>query len=410
MGRLATDSTPRRLDAAVEPAAPPAAASRRRPEPAPAAVWVLADDKLGHTTQSLGLADALGWPYEVKELRFNRLNRLSNRLLGAGLLGLDRRRSTPLSPPWPALVIGTGRRTVPVARWIGARSGGRTRLVQLGRKGADRADDFDLTVTCAHYGLPPHPRRVETLAPLAAITDQRVQASAERWRDLFGAAPRPHIALLVGGTSALHGLDAATAARMASEVSACVAAAGGTLYVVTSPRTGASAVDGLRAGLRAGDRLYRWRAGDPDNPYLGCLAVADVLVVTGDSESMLAEAAATAVPLYIYPLPARRGALRQRMRAWVGAQARQRDEASAAGPARRALTWSCARLLEHGVVRAPRDLAAMHRALIDGGFARRFGAPLDPAPRPPLCELERVAARVRALFVDGATGAAADRG
>jgi hypothetical protein len=400
MGRLAGDATPRPLAGAFD-----AAASPRRGHPrlaAPVGVWVLADDKLGHTTQSIGLADALGWPYVVKELRFNRLNRLSNRLLGAGRLALDRQRSTPLVPPWPELVIATGRRTGPVARWIGARGGGATRLVQLGRKGADRADDFDLTVTCTHYGMPAHARRIETLAPLAAITEQRLQAAGERWRDLFGAAPRPHVALLVGGTSALHQLRAAAAARMARDVSAFTAAAGGTLYVVTSPRTGAAAAEALRAGLADGDRFYRWQAGDPDNPYLGCLAVADVLVVTGDSESMLAEAAAIAAPLYIYPVPPRRGAPRQRMRAWVGARADRGDPPPAAGAASRGLAWLCKRLLAHGVVRAPRDLAAMHRALIEGDFARRFGAPLDPTPRPPLCELERVAARVRALFADGA--------
>ena len=389
MSCLAGDATPLSGDSPVAPAA-------ARARSAPPTVWVLADDKLGHTTQSLGLADALGWPYTVKELRFNGLNRLSNRLLGAGLLGLDRRRSTPLVPPWPDLVIATGRRSAPVARWVGARGAGATRLVQLGRKGADRADDFDLTVTCVHYGMPPHARRIETLAPLAAITEQRLQAAGERWRDLFGVAPRPHVALLVGGTSALHQLDAAAAARMARDVSAFTAAAGGALYAVTSPRTGGAAAEALQASLAPGDRLYRWRPGDPDNPYLGCLAVADVLVVTGDSESMLAEAAAIAAPLYIYPVPPRRGAARQRLREWVGAQAR--------GDAERGLGWLCARLLAHGLVRAPRDLAAMHRALVDAGIAHPFGAPLEATRRPPLCERERVAARVRALFGGSAAG------
>jgi len=392
---LASDPVAPRPEPVEEPRGLPGGPRRQAAAPGP--VWVLADDKLGHTTQSLGLADALGWPYEVKELRFTALNRLSNRLLGASLLALDQGRSTPLVPPWPGLVIATGRRTVPVARWIGARGGGQTRLVQLGRKGADRADDFDLTVTCAYYGMPPHARRVATLAPLAAITEGRVGAAALRWRDLFGGAPRPHVALLVGGTSALHTLDAATAARMAREVGRFTAAAAGSLYVVTSPRTGAAASEAMRAALTANDRIYEWRAGDPDNPYLGCLAVADVLVVTGDSESMLAEAAAVSAPLYIYPVPARRGAARQRLRAWIGNQAGGGD-AAAAGALRRVLARSCAGLLAHGLVRAPRDLGAMHQHLIERGGAHDFGAPLDRTPRPPLCELEKVAARVRALF------------
>src|SRR4030095_8274898 len=45
-------------------------------------VWVLTDDHPGNTTQSLGLAKALGWPYEVKALRFTSLIHLHDVLLG----------------------------------------------------------------------------------------------------------------------------------------------------------------------------------------------------------------------------------------------------------------------------------------------------------------------------------------
>ena len=251
IAQLADDSVPRTLAANALPASQERIRDAgQRLESGPPAVWVLADDKLGHTTQSVGLAEALGWPYATKELRFNALNRLSNRLLGAGLLTLDRRHSTPLLPPWPDLVIATGRQTAPVARWIGAQSHGRTRLVQLGRKGADRADDFDLSVTCSHFAMPPHPRRIETRAPLTAINDRKLQAASERWCDLFGSEPRPHVALIVGGTSALHRLDAETATRMGREVASFARAAGGSLFVVTSPRTGAAAGAALRAGMR----------------------------------------------------------------------------------------------------------------------------------------------------------------
>ena len=34
-------------------------------------VWVLADDRAGNVNQLLGIAEALGWPYERKEIRYN---------------------------------------------------------------------------------------------------------------------------------------------------------------------------------------------------------------------------------------------------------------------------------------------------------------------------------------------------
>lgn len=385
------------VDATLPAAAQVRDGARQAPSGEPV-VWVLADDKLGHTTQSVGLAEAVGWPHVLKELHFKGFNRLvSNRLLGATLVTLDQRRSAPLRPPWPDLVIATGRRTVPVARWIGVQNEGRTRLVQLGRKGADCAEHFDLSVTCSHFSMPRHPRRIETLAPLTAISDQRLNAAAERWHDLFDAQPHPHVALIVGGTSAMHRLDAESAARMGREVAGWVRAAGGSLFIVTSPRTGASASAALWAAVEDAGRFYEWRSGDAANPYLGCLAVADVLVVTGDSESMLAEAAASSASLYIYPLPERGNGLLPRLRVWVSRHARP-VQAHAAGHLRRRFQSLCALAIEHGWVRSQRDLAVMHRGLIEAGRARLFGAPLDIARREPLRELDQVAERVRGLL------------
>ena len=72
-------------------------------------VWVLADHKLGHTRQSIALAEELGWPYEIKQLYFNDQRRRSNYWLGATTSTLDNEKSADLSPPWPDLVIATGR-------------------------------------------------------------------------------------------------------------------------------------------------------------------------------------------------------------------------------------------------------------------------------------------------------------
>lgn len=380
-----------------------------RPAAMPPSVWILADHKLGHTTQSIGLADALGWPYEIKQLRFNRLQWLGNRLLGAGLLSLDRRGSQSIDPPFPDLVISTGRAAAPVARWIGKRSHGRTRLVQMGRRGVHhRPDAFDLSVVCGFFGLPTHAARMETLAPLTAIDDPALAEAAAQWADLFAGAPRPHVALLVGGSSSAHRLEAGTAAHMVSQVQAWTRAAGGTLHVVTSPRTGAPACAAMNAAmdhLGSSDRFYQWRARDPENPYRGCLAVADILVVTGDSESMIAEAAATTRALYLYPVPARAQGPRRRFQAWVAARANFRAPTEAV--ALRPRTWLdrlCARLIELGLVRPPRDLAEFHRRLVEAGHAHHFGEPLDATPRRPLREFDVVAERVRTLFVTTPAG------
>src|SRR5262245_52190306 len=76
------------------------------PSEAPPRVWVLLGASAGDNAQLLRLAEALGWPFEAKRTRYNRLNRCPNLLLGASKLTVDTRRSDPLAPPWPDLVIG----------------------------------------------------------------------------------------------------------------------------------------------------------------------------------------------------------------------------------------------------------------------------------------------------------------
>ncbi|MFQ5415668.1 MAG: ELM1/GtrOC1 family putative glycosyltransferase, partial [Myxococcota bacterium] len=91
----------------------------RRTVARPPSVWVLADERPGCTSQSTGLAAALGWNACVKQLRYGPVAAVHNRLLGASRAGLAR-NAAPLAPPWPELVIASGRRTVPVAEWIRA--------------------------------------------------------------------------------------------------------------------------------------------------------------------------------------------------------------------------------------------------------------------------------------------------
>jgi mitochondrial fission protein ELM1 len=309
-------------------------------------------------------------------------------------------------------VIGTGRKTASIARWIGEQTQGRARLVQLGRKGADRVEPFDLTVSCAHFRLPSHPRRVDTVAPLTQVTPERLADAAARWQHLFAPGAKPRVALVIGGDTAQHRLDAATAKRIADEVTSWAHATGGSVFAITSPRTSAQALEAIAPTFGAQDHLHRWRPNETDNPYLGFLACADVLVVTGESESMLAEAVATGKPVYIYPLPEGSPSLRLRLSDWVTrrAYARPLKKKGTVRP-QQGVEYLCARLIQRGLIRPPRDVSALHGALIHRGWARPFGAPLETGRRVSGSEVDDVAARVRALFgYAGASPAATEEG
>ncbi|MFP6730779.1 MAG: ELM1/GtrOC1 family putative glycosyltransferase [Alphaproteobacteria bacterium] len=378
----------------------------RRDNRPPQTVWVLDDGKPGHTTQSVGLAEALGWPYEIKKLAFTPLAGFGTVLrssLGATLLGVDRARSDGLSAPWPDVAIATGWRPAPVTRWIGEQSRGHTRTIQLGRKGGRIAEVYDAVIACNYFRLLPHPRRIETTAPLNRVSAESLAGAAAQMPDLFEGAPAPRMALLMGGSSRRHSLGPELARRIGRDVRAFAEQAGGSVFAVTSRRTGEAAARALSEGLGVEDggaaRIDRWRDGRENNPFLAALALADVIIVTGESESMLAEAAACGKPVYIYPVPEKPTGLWTRVEDLVVgyAYATLRNRRGTLRP-QRGLQRFCARLIIRGLVQPRRNLDILHADLIARGLAHPFGAPLAIADQEPLRECSEVAANIRALW------------
>ncbi len=270
-------------------------------------VWLLADARPGNLSQSLGLLDALGWTYERKDLVCGPLSVLSNRVLGARLVGYRRAKSSSLAPPWPDLVVACGRRTAPAALWVKKRSGGRTRVVVLGRKAGDAAHLFDLAITPEYGRGAPHERRLEIAGPLHTMTRAVLDRAFDEWKDeLLKSGDAPRVALLVGGTSGQFRFGVEEARELAARTSALVAKQGGSVFLSTSRRTGRAQSDLLERDVERVAHRYLWSpTADEANPYRGYLACADAFVITADSESMIAEACATGKPVHVFPLPTR---------------------------------------------------------------------------------------------------------
>ena len=128
--------------------------------------WVLTVGVPGMDNQSIGLAQALGlevvqkriqpvapWKHLLPQLWLAPL-----RFLGPG--------SDAIEPPWPDVVIGTGRLTVAVALAIKRASGGRTFNIRI-QDPHTAYDEFDVIVTPQHDRCN-HPNVIPTLIKLKA--------------------------------------------------------------------------------------------------------------------------------------------------------------------------------------------------------------------------------------------------
>ena len=257
-------------------------------------VWGLIDDRTGHTGQVLGVITRLGLPYTLKRLEYNAFCLLPSTLLGASLLAVHDRNSASLEPPFPPLAIAAGRRTLPVLRYIKKHSPA-THTIYLMRPESMRG--IDLAVVPEHDKVMPDSRIITSLAPLHAVTPDTLAAARREWEPKFAHLPRPWITLCMGGGTK-RGQYAASDWRELIQRSVKLAGEG-SLLITTSRRTPKEAMDMCEPLLQLPHVLHRWDT-DKDNPYLGMLACADGIIVTGDSLSMCAEACVAGTPVFIF--------------------------------------------------------------------------------------------------------------
>ena len=278
--------------------------------------WVLSEGMAGTENQCLALAAALGVTPEVKRA----VAAVPWRWLGAAMVALPpnmlARGGDAVAPPWPDLVIASGRKCVGLALAIRRASRGQSFTVFVQRPRWGRAG-FDLIVAPRHDGLTGD-NVFPTRGALSRVTAPDLDAAAVRFAPAFAGLPRPLVACLIGGTSRRHRLTPAGARAIGEALAKLAAKSGAGLLITASRRTPPASFAAFEEGL-ADAPAYIWR-GDGDNPYLGFLAMAEAILVTADSVSMVSDACATGKPVHILPVEGREPAQFKRFYAELQAE------------------------------------------------------------------------------------------
>jgi len=254
-------------------------------------VLVLSSGKAGHEINCLGVAEALGVPYEIKVV--------APRPLYARLapFGPADRRDLPnkVHSQCARIFLACGRVTVPYIRTLKRAAPDKTFAVFLQDPVASRGT-FDLIWAPEHDRLngpnvfatltSPHPFGARRLAKERLTIDPRV-----------AALTAPRAAILLGGPSNGYEFKAGDLAAL-SEATRAISAQGYSVMATPSRRTPVALVEAIRKGL--GERGGFIWDGTGQNPYPQILAHANAILVTGDSVNMVGEAAATGAPVYVF--------------------------------------------------------------------------------------------------------------
>ncbi len=255
-----------------------------------APVWLLTGDRAGEIAQQRAIGASLGLP--VREVKVARMAPMGKQV------HFD---FSALEPPWPRVAISFGK-TLAAALRLRELAGDDVRLVHLGlpRKLPVGALDLIVPMPTDRYIDAPNVLRVSmpfNPAPAAEIEGSR---AAEQLR--ASALPRPWTAVFVGGHSTRSRLEVRDAQNLMRAATAHVAAHGGSLLLSTSPRTPAEVIPVLRKAMPDPALMYVFERGDALNPFAARLRLADELVVTGDSASMIAECWRSGKPVWVWPL------------------------------------------------------------------------------------------------------------
>jgi mitochondrial fission protein ELM1 len=258
-------------------------------------IWWVTTGQAGFRSQALGLVNALGLGGEEKVIDL----KAPWSLAPPALWRLTLKGLTPaLEPPWPDLIISCSRRAAKAAIAVRRASGGRTLAVHIQNPLAP-LNEFDLVIAMRHDGIDgPNVMQIETA--LHDVTPAKLGAAAQVWRERLAGLPRPLTGVLLGGSTGRHPFTAQKAQALIDQLKALIGPDGG-LVVTPSRRTPGEVKALVRAAFEQDPRALIWD-GQGDNPYLGILALSDRLVVTGDSVSMVSEAAATGRPTAVFDL------------------------------------------------------------------------------------------------------------
>jgi len=257
--------------------------------------WVVTNGMAGFEMQAVGVAEALGLVPELKRVTPPAPYKW---LAPWGPAAPN----AEIAPPWPDIILASGRQAIPYARKIKRASGGKTFVAILQNPKIDPAK-VDLVWAPEHDRLS-GPNVVSTLTAPNRITPESLAKAASQLHQRYAALPARKIAVVLGGPNKVYRFSSEDMRHLARSLKALAEAENAGLIITTSRRTSAAATGALREELGAVPHNIYDAVHDPaeENPYPGMLGLAEAIIVTCDSHNMVGEATVTGKPVYVVEL------------------------------------------------------------------------------------------------------------
>tara|TARA_B100000809_G_scaffold263416_1_gene316621 strand:+ start:703 stop:1722 length:1020 start_codon:yes stop_codon:yes gene_type:complete len=257
--------------------------------------WCFSRGLAGMLSNMTGLAEAVGIDYECKSTRL----RLPWKVLPLDLIP---RAATVITTPEildeappPRLVLSCGRHGVIPALYLKQKLGDQVLVVQIQNPRLDPTQ-FDLVIAPRHDDVC-GTNVIRTIGALHNITAE--QLDRERQSDLarhINPTGQPLATVLIGGPTSMYRYSRDNIDLFIAKLNSICYKHDAKLAIIPSNRTPTAICRQLTTAFA--DEHFVWDR-KSTNPYIAALAVAQHIIVTGDSVSMITEAASTGKPVFV---------------------------------------------------------------------------------------------------------------
>lgn len=255
--------------------------------------WVISDGSAGMINQAWGLAEFLGFEVTLKKIKLRQPWESLAPYLRWGLDFCLSSTSDSLNAPYPDIVFASGRRAILPALLVKNKSPS-TKIVYF-QNPKISSEHFD-AVICPEHDNYTGANVITTVGATHRITDEKLKIAAQNFSHL-NPDHKPVLSVIIGGPNKKYSMPDDFAERLSHDLNQLLSQ-GWQILITLSRRTPLTIAEKLK---QLSDSIYVWD-GEGDNPYFGLLGLANALLVTCDSVSMISEACATPAQVYLYKL------------------------------------------------------------------------------------------------------------
>lgn len=269
-------------------------------------ILVLTDFKVGSNKQAIALGESLSDNIIIKKIEYNCLIKIPN-LIRYSLLGYKFKKNelNELLEIDPDLIIISGRRLSKLAIYLQKKSNQKINLIAVTNP-EENFQYFSSVILPYHdkFKNDKYENIVNIQGALCKFDLEKMKKETEIIEQKLSKFNKPFISLIIGGDIKNKKYDPEEFGIFIANLSNLISKLNATLLITTSRRTSDQCIRAIKNNLNCNNYLYDWKSAQANpeniNPYNAFINLSDILIMTGDSISMVSEVLTFGKSIYVY--------------------------------------------------------------------------------------------------------------